>query len=216
MTASATLPRPRLRGWLHATAAPVAAVGAVVLWRTAQTTGGRVTALIFGLALVGLYSASSLYHVPPWRPKIKTIMSRIDGAFIVLTIVGTFTPVAYHALDGAWRTASLAVAWTIAVGAIVVIASPVHIPRWLGGVLAMALGWLFIVPFTQIATVLPVQGSGLIVLGGLLYSVGALAYIAKWPNPFPRWFGFHEVFHLFVVAASALHWVAIYRYVLPG
>jgi hemolysin III len=207
---------PRLRGWFHVAAAPVALIGTLVLWRSAVTVPGKVTATIFGFCLVGLYVTSSMYHVPPWwSARARAILARVDGAMIVLTIVGTFTPIGYHALDGSWRTASLSVAWLVAIVAIALIASPLRVPRWVRGVSALSIGWLAIVPFTQIAGALPTAGSGLILLGGLFYTVGAVVYIARWPDPFPRWFGYHEIFHLFVVAASAVHWVAIWRYVLP-
>ncbi len=84
------------------------------------------------------------------------------------------------------------------------------------GASAIAIDWLGIVPFVQIASALPAAGSGLILLGGLLYTLGALAYIMRWPDPFPRWFGYHEIFHLLVVAASTMHWLAIWRYVVPA
>jgi hemolysin III len=214
-TASPVMRRPLLRGWFHLAAAPVAAVGTVVLWRSTAVTSSRVTVAIFGACLVGLYITSSIYHVPSWSARARAVLARIDGAMIVLTIVGTFTPIGYHALDGTWRTASLTVAWLVALVAIGLIASPLRPPRWLRGVSAMAIGWLAIVPFTQIAGTLPLAGNGLIMLGGVLYTLGALAYITRWPDPLPRWFGYHEIFHLFVIAASAMHWLAIWRYVLP-
>ena len=215
---SAVLParRPVLRGWFHAAAAPLALIGTIVLWQSTTTTAGRATATIFGLCLFGLYVTSSIYHVPTWSTRVRAMLARVDGAMIVLTIVGTFTPVGYHALDGSWRISSLIVAWVVAVGAITLIVSPLQVPRWVRGASAIAVGWLAIVPFTQIAATLPTAGSGLILLGGLLYTIGAVAYITRWPDPFPRWFGYHEIFHLFVIAASALHWVAIWRYVLPS
>lgn len=208
--------RPLLRGWLHTAAAPVAVVGTIVLWQSTTTLPERVTTAIFGVCLIGLYVASSIYHVPTWRPQSRAVLARVDGAMIVLKIVGTFTPIAYHALDGSWRTASLTVAWIIAVVAIALIVSPLRVPRWVRGASAIAIGWLAVVPFVQIADALPAAGSGLILLGGLLYTLGAVAYITRWPDPFPRWFGYHEVFHLLVVAASTMHWLAIWRYVLPG
>jgi hemolysin III len=214
-TASPVSQRPLLRGWFHVAAVPVAALGAIVLWRSTTASSGRVTAAIFGSCLVGLYIASSLYHVPPWSERARSVLGRIDATMIVLTIVGTFTPIAYHQLDGTWRTTSLTIAWLVAVVAIGIIASPVTVPRWLHGASALAIGWLAVVPFTQIAGALPTAGSGLIMLGGLLYTLGALTYITRWPDPLPRWFGYHEIFHLFVIAASAVHWVAIWQYVLP-
>ncbi|HSK90598.1 MAG TPA: hemolysin III family protein [Euzebyales bacterium] len=207
--------RPLLRGWIHVAAAPVALLGTIVLLRSTTALSGQVTAGIFGACLVGLYLASSVYHVPTWSTRARAVLARVDGAMIVLTIVGTFTPIGYHVLDGSWRTASLAVAWIVAAVAIGLIVSPLRVPRWVRGVSAMSVGWLAVVPFTKIATALPTAGSGLILLGGLLYTLGALAYITRWPDPFPRWFGYHEIFHLLVVAASTLHWLAIWRYVLP-
>lgn len=208
--------RPYLRGWLHLAAAPVALIGTIVLWQSTTTMSERVTTGVFGVCLVGLYVASSIYHVPTWGTRARAVLARIDGAMIVLKIAGTFTPIAYHALDGSWRTGSLAAAWIIAIVAIALIVSPLRVPRWVRGASAIAIGWLGIVPFVQIASALPAAGSGLILLGGLLYTLGALAYIMRWPDPFPRWFGYHEIFHLLVVAASTMHWLAIWRYVVPA
>jgi hemolysin III len=214
-TQNPTVRRPILRGWSHAAAAPVAVIGTIVLLRSVTTTSGRVTAAIFGVCLAGLYFASSIYHVPSWSARVRDILGRVDATMIVLTIVGTFTPVAYHALEGGWRTSSLIIGWVVAVGAIAIIVSPIKVPHWAHGLSAIAIGWLAVVPFTKIAGALPTAGSGLIVLGGVLYTIGAVTYITRWPDPAPRWFGYHEIFHLFVIAASVLHWLAIWRYVLP-
>lgn len=208
--------KPLLRGWLHAAAAPIALVGAVVLWRTATLVGvPPLPVLVFGACMVGLYVVSSLYHVPPWPERVRRVLSRCDGAMIQLMMAGTFTPVAFHALSGHWRAWSLAVAWVVAITGAVIAASPLEAPRWLGTIGYIAVGWLGVVPFVRIIDALPWQGSSLIALGGMLYTVGALVYAFRWPNPFPRWFGFHEIFHAFVVAASTAHYLAIWRYVLP-
>jgi hemolysin III len=213
---SASELRPLLRGWIHAGAVPFALLGTVVLVVEAEMGGlPRLPALVFGLCLVGLYVTSSLYHVPRWSARAKYILSRFDLAMIQLAIVGTFTPVAFHVLHGAWRAWSLVVAWVLAGGGVVFAALPVRPPRWVGPASYVAIGWLSAVPFVRIVQALPWQGSSLIVLGGVLYTLGAIVYAARWPDPFPRWFGYHEVFHLFVVAASTAHYVAIWRYVLP-
>jgi hemolysin III len=212
------LQRPRLRGWLHALAVPVALAGALVLWRSAShlTVGGRVTALVFGISLVGLYSVSSLYHVPPWSRRVKRILSRCDGAMIQIMIAGTFTPIAFQTLSGGWRVGSLAAAWTVAIVGAGFALSPLEAPRSIGTSAAASAGWLLVVPLVKIMTALPWQGTGLIVLGGVLYTVGAVIYGMRRPNPIPGWFGFHEVFHVLVVAASTAHYLAIWRYVLPA
>ncbi|MBW3604332.1 MAG: hemolysin III family protein [Actinobacteria bacterium] len=215
---SFTIERPRLRGWLHALAVPVALAAAVVLWRSAasMTLGGRVTALVFGASLVGLYSVSSLYHVPSWSARARRILSRCDGAMIQIMIAGTFTPIAFHTLTGAWRVVSLLVAWLVAIVGATIALSPLEAPRWLGTLGAASAGWLLVVPLAKIMTALPWQGNGLILLGGALYTIGAIVYGMRRPNPIPDWFGFHEVFHVLVVAASTAHYLAIWRYVLPA
>lgn len=214
--ADATAARPFLRGWLHAAMVPLAVAGG---WLVVESTpaGGatRASVAVFGVCLVGLYVTSSLYHVPRWSTRARYILSRLDVAMIQLFIAGTFTPVAFHALQGAWRTWSLVIAWTLAIAGAGVAVSPVHAPRWLSTLGFIAVGWLSVVPLVKMVTALPLEGLGLIALGGILYTLGAVVYAKRWPDPFPRWFGYHEVFHLFVVAASTAHFVAIWQYVLP-
>lgn len=219
--------RPRLRGWLHAAMVPLALASAWALWRTAPSgVASRLTVLVFGVCLVGLYATSSLYHVPPWSSRVRRILSRCDRAMIHLFIMATFTPVAFHALSGHWRTWSLLIAWLVGIVGAVLVAAPLPVSRWvpaaknaspwLPALGYVVVGWLLVVPFTKIIDALPWEGSALIVLGGLLYTIGAFVYAKRWPDPSPRWFGFHEIFHLFVIAGSTVHYVAVWRYVLPG
>lgn len=208
--------RPRLRGWIHASAVPFALAATLTLWRSAQIWGvPRLPAVTFGVCFVALYTASSVYHVPNWSRPVKRILGRCDVAMIPLAIAGTFTPIAFHALSGGWRSISLIVAWAIALTGSAIGASPIEAPRWVGTAGYVAGGWLTVVPFAKIMQALPWQGTGLIALGGLLYTVGGVIYAFQRPDPFPRWFGYHEVFHLLVVAASTAHYLAIWRYVLP-
>jgi hemolysin III len=213
-TAAYVAARPRLRGVLHLVMAPIAAVMAVALIADAETAPGRVTAGVFGLLLVALYSVSGSYHVPAWTGRVREWWGRVDTAMIVLFIAGTFTPIAFHALDGHWRLWSLVVAWAVAVGGAALALSPITAPRWLRATGYIAMGWLGVVPMIKIAGALPVEGTALIVLGGLLYTLGGVVYAAQRPDPAPEWFGFHEVFHLMVIAASVCHYVAIARYVV--
>ena len=212
-----TFDRPRLRGWLHMFALPVALLGAVVLWQSTGhlDAGGRTTAVVFGASLVGLYAISSMYHVPSWNERARRILSRCDGAMIQIMIAGTFTPIAFHALSGAWRITSLVLAWLVAIIGAAIALSPLEAPRWLGTSGAVAAGWLLVIPLFKIMSALPWQGAGLIVAGGIMYTIGAVIYGLRRPNPIPGWFGFHEVFHVLVVAASTAHYLAIWRYVIP-
>lgn len=207
--------RPLLRGWIHAGAIPIAVAGAIAVVTASLRAGlSPWPAAIFGVCLVGLYATSSTYHLGRWSAKARFILSRCDVAMIQLFIAGTFTPIAAHALSGSWRTWSIAVAWLVAGTGAIITASPLAAPRWLTTLAFVAFGWLSVIPFTRLVSALPWEGSALIVAGGVLYSVGAVVYIRQRPDPFPRWFGFHEIFHLFVVLASVCHWLAIWRYVL--
>jgi hemolysin III len=208
--------RPWLRGWFHAAMAPLAVLGAWVLWNAAGPSPlKRASVVVFSACMIGLYTTSSLYHLAPWSERGRYIMSRFDVAMIQLFIAGTFTPVALHALTGAWRVWSLVVAWAIAVTGAGLAASPVRAPRWVATAGFIGMGWLSVVPLTKMISALPWEGLGLIALGGLLYTTGAIVYARKRPDPLPAWFGYHEIFHLFVVAASICHYLAIWRYVLP-
>lgn len=214
MSSDAALARPRLRGWSHAVVTPLAVGAAWLLWETAASPK-RWSALVFGVGLIGLFSISSLYHVPRWSSRTRYLLSRFDVAMIQLFIAAAFTPIALHALQGAWRTWSLTIAWVIAgVGAIIA-ASPVRGPRWLVALAYLGFGWLGVVPVAKAVAAMPWQGAALLAAGGLFYTVGAIVYARRWPDPWPEWFGFHEIFHLLVIAGGAAHFVAVWRYVLP-
>lgn len=215
-TDGSTACRPRLRGWVHAMATPLAAVGAWVLWRSAAPDAvSRASVLVFGVALVGLFATSALYHVPRWKDAARRVLSRCDVVMIQLFIAATFTPIAVHALSGAWRTWTLATAWTVAAVGAVVAASPIRVPRWAAAAGYVAFGWLGVVPLARIGPRLPWQGLALLAAGGVIYTLGAVVYARRRPDPWPRWFGFHEVFHSLVVVACAAHFAAIWRYALP-
>lgn len=209
------LHRPRLRGWIHAVSAPVAVVVAVLLWRAAAPGLPRLSVAVFGVALVGLYATSGLYHVPRWPAHVRHWFSRADVAMIQLFIAASFTPIAVHALGGAWRVWSLAVAWGLGVVGAVIAASPLKGPRWLSVVGYTSFASLAVVPLFRIVRVLPLPGLALIAASCMLYVAGGVVYARRRPDPWPTWFGFHEVFHTLVVAAGATHVVAVWEYTLP-
>ena len=206
--------RPRLRGWVHSIAAPIAALVAVMLWRAAEPGAFQLSVAVFGVGLVGLYAVSGLYHLCG-RVRLRYWLSRIDVAMIQLFIAASFTPIAVHTLQGAWKTWSLAIAWTIGVVGAMIAASPLTAPRWLSVLGYTGFASLSVVPLVQIMGVLPVQGLVLILLSGALYIAGGIVYARRRPDPWPRWFGFHEVFHVLVVLGGASHVVAVWEYALP-
>lgn len=212
---SSAVARPRLRGWSHAVATPMAVAAGWLLWRSAGAGAAqRASVAVFAVCLVGLFGMSSLYHVPDWDASVRDVLRRFDVAMIVIFMAASFTPIGVHALDGSWRTWSLVLAWTIAIVGAVVAASSVRGPRWLTAAGYVSFGSLGVIPMTRMMSALPWQGTGLIVLGGAFYAVGAVIYARRSPDPWPRWFGYHEIFHLLVLAGGTAHYLAVWRYVL--
>jgi hemolysin III len=205
--------KPRLRGWLHAVAAPVAGAAAVLLVLLAPA-GMRIPLALFAATTILLFTVSAVYHRGNWSPRVAAVLQRWDHANIFLVIAGSATPFAVALLDPGPARWLLAVLWLGAVGGAAVRLLWVRAPRWLFVPMYLALGWasvMFLPGFlssdllsaTSHAWVL-----GLILAGGVLYTVGAGVFATKWPNPSPRWFGFHEVFHSFTLGGWASHFAA--------
>jgi len=204
-----------VRGFLHGTAAIVALVGSIALIARVPTVGGKLAAAVFGLGMVGLYTTSSLYHSVAWRAPWKGRMQRLDHAMVFVLIAGTYTPVAWIALDGLLRTVTLVVVWAITV---VGVGQQGLFPReknTFGIALMTTMGWLAIfimIPYAQRAGWVAVL---LMALGGVLYTIGMVFLVTNRPKMWPRVFSYHELFHVMVVAATSLHFVATWRYVVP-
>ena len=208
--------KPLFRGYLHLTVALMAPGALVHLLVVADSASAYAGGSIFGASLILLYSASALRHVVRWSPRRDVVVRRIDHAMAFVLIGGTYTPFALAALGLAWGIPLLSVVWGLAgAGIIVAVAWPAA-PRWLRAGIYTGLGWLAIVAAPQLSAALPAKGFVLIILGGVTYSLGAAIYAKQWPNPYPRYFGFHEVFHTFVVAGTAIFYSVIVIYVLPN
>jgi hemolysin III len=204
-----------VRGLLHGSAAVVALVGAIILFAIAPGDGWRrITFLVFGLSLVGLFTVSSLYHSIPWREAHKQRMQRLDHVMIYVLIAGTFTPLAAIVLDGWIRVMTLVVQWGIvAVGGLEKTLRPTP-SRNLSVALQTTQGWLGLLLLWPLSSRLPWTALALIGLGGLFYTVGMVLLVTNRPRLWPRTFSYHEVFHILVVAAASLHFAAISGYVL--
>jgi hemolysin III len=214
--ARATLGRMEnpIRGLLNGTAALLSAVGAAALWaHCSGDLSDRSALLTFGLSLVGLYTVSSLYHSVPWSKLWKQRFQRIDHAMIYMLIAGTYTPTAVIVLDGWLRWAALGTVWGIAA---VGTAQKTFWPQ-LGHRFSVPLqvvqGWLAVLLMVPLSQRLPWPAMLLLVLGGILYTLGMVFYATKRPRLWPRVFSYHEVFHLFVVAGSATHYAMTFAYV---
>ena len=207
--------KPRLRGVFHQWAFVLAIPLGVVLVLATETTRGRVAAGVFAASVVLMFGASALYHIPNWTPSRRAWLRRLDHAGIYCLIAGTYTPVGLLALRGAWQTVVLAIVWSGCAAAIFIRLFWISAPKWLSAVVAISLGWVGIVAMPEIYFRAGLACVLLILAGGLLYSVGAVIYASRRPDPFPAVFGYHEIFHLMIVVAVALQYSAIAFYVLP-
>ena len=211
---SAARRRPRLRGVFHQYAFFVALALGVALVVAADGATARVSALVFAASVAAMLGASALYHRVVWSPRPRRWMRRLDHAAIFLLIAGTYTPFGLIALDGAWRITVLAIVWSGALVAIVLRLAWIDAPRWVAAVLALGLGWVGVVALPEIYGGVGLPPLTLAAVGGLLYTAGALVYALRRPDPAPAVFGYHEVFHVLVIAAAACQYVAIALFVV--
>lgn len=208
--------RPLLRGVSHEVACGIAfAFGA---WLVADAPSARavVSAAIYATSLVAMLGISALYHRRLWRPAARQRMRRLDHSAIFILIAGSYTPVCMLALPPARGTIILWLAWIGAGVGIVQVLLWTRPPRWVTAGIYLALGWLCMSSGHQLLTGIGVGRLAFILGGGLLYSVGAIIYWTRRPDPFPRVFGYHEVFHALVIAAAVCHFLAIRSIVLSG
>lgn len=170
---------------------------------------------VFGVSLFLLYGASATYHAVRAKESTIQLLRRVDHMMIFVLIAGTYTPICMVLLHGSIGLVFLILIWTMAIVGILIKLFWFGAPRWLSTCIYVVMGWSAVIAFYPIKASIPPQGIGLILLGGILYTVGAVIYATKWPNIAGKWMGFHEIFHLFVLAATACHVLFMYRYVLP-
>jgi hemolysin III len=161
-----------------------------------------------------MFGASALHHRVTWRERGYRWSRRIDHAGVYLAIAGTYTPFGLLVLDGAWRIAILAVVWSGAGAAILLKFVWVDAPKWLAAVIAIFLGWVAVLVFPQLIDRVGWDGTTLLFAGGIFYTLGGLVYALRRPNPFPATFGYHEIFHVLVIAAVALQYSVVAFWVL--
>jgi hemolysin III len=207
--------KPRLRGLSHAAAFLVAVPLGVLLVVEAETSLERLAAVVFAASVVTMFGASALYHAPNWPDGPRRWLRRVDHAGVYGLIAGTYTAIGLLVLKGNWRPVVLGIVWIGALAAIVFKFSWVDAPTWISSVIGVALGWVGVIIFPQLLDEIGLGGTLLVLAGGLLYTAGALVYAFRRPDPFPLVFGFHEVFHVLVIAAAAAHFVAIAAFVVP-
>jgi hemolysin III len=207
--------KPRLRGVIHQYAFFVALVLGAALVALAPDGRARVAAAIYAASVAGLLGTSALYHRRDWTVRARMWMRRLDHSMIFVLIAGTYTPFALLVLHGTLARAILIVVWAGAVGGTILNLFWVRAPKAVTASVYIALGWVAVAAMPEMTREIGVLGVGLIALGGVLYTAGAVIYALRRPNPVPGVFGYHEVFHALVVAAAAAHFAAVAAYALP-
>lgn len=206
---------PRLRGVFHQYAFFVALAAGAVLVVLADGYLERFAVWVYVAALAAMFGASALYHRFPWRSATARLRARrLDHAMIFVFIAGTYTPFALLEFDGAIGVVVLATVWAGAAFGLALELIWIDSPRWLSAVAYLAVGWVGVIVAPQLFPALGIAPAVLLIVGGAFYTAGALAYAVGWPNPLPRIIGFHEVFHLLVVAAAVAQFVAVALVVL--
>ena len=216
MTASTTIDgesevlRPALRGAMHRASVPVAICLTVLLTVRAPTGDTRAAAIIYGVCVVAMLTVSGIYHLPSLFSRNRRILRRLDHATILVAIAGTYTGVIVLGMSGTTQAVLLVLVWLIAVTGIVLRMVWFDGPVVLGAIVYLGTGWFLIVHPVAFLDALDGVQMALLAAGGLMYTVGAVLFAMRRPNPWPATFGYHEVWHVFVVAAALCHWVSVY------
>jgi hemolysin III len=211
-----TAARPLLRGYFHAAAAVASLGGTIALGRLSASDGlKQASLLIYGSTTVLLFTVSALFHTRGWAPHWHRTIRRIDRASIFLAIAGTYTPIIFNIVPAPQRTGLLLIVWGLAGLGGAAVAPLLRVPRWLVVTLYLMLGWIALTLIPELAAARGLNAILLLGLGGLLYTAGAVVYALRWPRLWPRIFGFHEVFHLLVIAANAVFFVFMLQDVIP-
>jgi hemolysin III len=209
-----TLAKPLLRGVLHQAAFTVSLVVGTLLIVASQGGSEHTAAAVFAGSVAACFGASALYHRVSWTPPVRLWMRRVDHAGIYVLIAGTYTPVCLLALEGAWRFVVLAIVSVAAAAAIALKFAWVAAPKWLAAAIGIGLGWVGVALLPQLATRLNPAAISLLALGGIAYTVGAVVYARRRPNPAPSVFGYHELFHALTIVGVACQYVAIAFFVI--
>ena len=207
---------PLLRGVSHAYAFWFALAAGVALLALAPDAPARLAAAVYAVGLAALFGGSALYHRWRWDPRWRPLLRRIDHSTIFVFIAASYTPVAVLVLEGTLRAVVLSLVWAGALAGVVFSIAWIEAPRWLVAGTYLALGWVAVITAPDLAQRLPAAPLVLLAVGGALYSAGAVVYALRRPDPWPRTFGFHEVFHAFVIAAALAHFVAMAGWVVPS
>ena len=208
--------REPVNGLTHLGAAIVAVFGlAALLVIGRDSLAKQASLLVYGAALILMFSASAAYHLIKARPQAAQVLRKLDHSAIYLLIAGTYTPICLHFFTGFWRWGVLAIIWFMALAGIAVKVFVIRAPRWLNAAIYLAMGWLCLAGAKVMLATMPTGALAWLLLGGILFSVGAIVYVAKRPDFYPGVFGFHEIWHIFVILGCLSHFILVAFYVAP-
>ena len=209
--------REPVNGLTHLFAAIVALIGLVILIILGWGDPGRVLSLaVYGVSLVLLFSASASYHLINASPQAAQRLRKFDHSAIYLLIAGTYTPICFNMFDGFWKWGLLGIVWALALVGIGVKLFIIKAPRWLTAGVYVLMGWLGMFAIREMLAFLPVGALAWLLAGGIVFTLGAVVYVTKIPNFVPGKFGFHEVWHIFVILGALAHFIMIAVYVVPS
>ncbi|GAC1623895.1 MAG: hypothetical protein NVS4B7_14920 [Ktedonobacteraceae bacterium] len=208
--------KPLLRGYLHAFAAVFAVLGTIfLLILTIGDVPKQLSLLIYGISSMLLFGWSAFYHIGTWSVPRRAFLRRIDHANIFVLIAGTYTPIVFNVMTGGWRIGILAVIWVLAVIGVATAAPAVHLPRWITAALYVVMGWVVVAALPELVARVGFGGLSLLLLAGVLYTLGAVAYALRKPTLWAHIFSFHEVFHLATILANGAFFTFMVIYVVP-
>lgn len=206
--------KPKLRGVFHELGFYAALGLGLALVLTARSGLPRDAAIVFSASVAACFGASALYHRPTWTPPVRAWLARLDHAGVYLLIAGAYTPFAFLVMSPGWAVPVLALVWSGALAGILLKLFWVRAPKWLSAAIGLALGWVGAAAFSQLLK-LQLAGVLLVIAGGLLYTVGAIVYVRRRPDPVPLVFGYHELFHVLTLGATACLYASVAFFVLP-
>lgn len=208
--------REPVNAWTHLVTLLAAVVGLVFLIVLSRSSSSKlITMTIYGVSVITLYGASTVYHWARTVPRKVMILKKIDHVAIYLLIAGSYTPVFYYSLEGAWRIAMLISIWVLTLVGIMLKVWFINLPRYVSTAFYVAMGWIAVIPLAKMVTSLPTGALVLMFVGGVAYTIGAVIYATKWLNFFPNRFGFHEIFHIFITIGSVTHFFMMLVYIIP-
>ena len=206
--------RDPVSGLTHLGAAIAALMGLIAMLVMGRgDTTREISLLVYGLSLMMMFSASATYHLVNAGPEVTRRLRKIDHSAIYILIAGTYTPVCLYFFTGFWRWGLLIIIWTMAIAGVTVKLFVINAPRWVTAGVYLVMGWFLVLAMREVLNTMPVGAILWMVIGGLLFTLGAVVYMTKKPDPWPGVFGFHEIWHIFVILGCLAHFILIANFI---